>query len=406
MSASLDSSEMSAAFGPDSPPITTLSKRLQALYRESASLSPVANSLASWANCRPQEGDNRSGTFIRHTCLSILYRLMAYRFLEPLPSERDLWNVINGDYFAGAGLGNFLGEDFFFWPFFRRSMGIGDDSKAMEAAGALLTALRPFDFTAPSPELPSIMYRAYHENGSADSEDASAEDIPELAGNPSLTCIAPRCGDGSGLALAVRSAAGGRLSGGERPLDALAGLTGQFLGMTPEPLAAVSASVAFLFALGEPVKDPHPPILIPVYLADAGRIPEERLEANGERSYAIEAVAGLALPERVATDPLYLDWLLGRLPNYQRGAALRLRAQPEDVAVQEVLIAWYNYLTSPKLRTPIPEPLTPAAADVMVEAARVLIVAYVHGSGPGPLHLARNAPAPLFASQREFELTI
>jgi hypothetical protein len=42
----------------------------------------------------------------------------------------------------------------------------------------------------------------------------------------------------------------------------------------------------------------------------------------------------------------------------------------------------------------------------MVEAGRRLIVQYIHGSGPGPLHLVRNAPAPLFASRREFDLTL
>jgi hypothetical protein len=89
-----------------------------------------------------------------------------------------------------------------------------------------------------------------------------------------------------------------------------------------------------------------------------------------------------------------------------RGAALRLRAQPEDIAVQEVLNAWYNYLTSPKARTPIPDPLSPRAADVMVEAARTLITQYVGGSGPGPLYLVRNAPAPLFASRRTFDFML
>ena len=141
-------------------------------------------------------------------------------------------------------------------------------------------------------------------------------------------------------------------------------------------------------------------------MADFTRVPEGRLETSGQRSYVIDAADGITLPEQVAADPLYLDWLLSRLPNYQRGAALRLRAQPEDLAVQEVLNAWYNYLTSPKARTPIPEPLTPAAADVMVEAARALIVAYVRGSGPALLHLARNAPAPLFGARRKFDLTI
>lgn len=426
MTATSESDSLRAALGPDSPPVLRALRRLEALYQESESLAPVESCFRAWSARRapgsPVSDKSRGvDAFIRHTCLSLLCRLMAYRFLEPHSSERDLWDVISGDYFAGAGLGNFLGEDFFSWPFFRLSMGVGDDAAAMDLARGLLAALGHFDFDEPPPGLLPALYRDFQ--GAADfnlaptlslegegkvgelaEEQAAA--IAELQELPMLSCIAPYCGYGTALAQAVRATVDGRLTWGQDTMEALLDVSGQFLGMTSDPLAATTASAAFLFALSETVKGPHPPVLIPVYLADAARIPLERPEANGQRSYIVEGAGGLVLPESVAADPLYLDWLLGRLPNYQRGAALRLRAQPEDEAVQEVLNAWYNYLTSPKARTPIPEPLPPAAADVMVEAARTLIVAYVHGSGPAPLHLARNAPAPLFAARREFDLTL
>ena len=90
--------------------------------------------------------------FIRHTCLSLICRLMAYRFLTPRSSERDLWSALSGDYFAGEGLGNFLGEDFFSWPFFRLSMGVSDDAAAMDMARSLMAALELFDFDQPPPD--------------------------------------------------------------------------------------------------------------------------------------------------------------------------------------------------------------------------------------------------------------
>ena len=419
MTTTSEHDSLRTALGLDSPPVIRAIRRLESLYQESESLAPVESCFRAWAARQslspPQGGNTRGGgtdAFIRHTCLSLLCRLMAYRFLEPRSSESDLWDVISGDYFAGEGLGNFLGEDFFSWPFFRLSMGVGDDAAAMDLARGLLAALGHFDFDEPPPGLLTTLYRDYQGEtvpsppggglgwGSPDTAIAELQDLPMLS------CIAPHCGDGDALARAVRASADGRLAWGQDLMEALLDLSGQFLGMTPDPLAATVASTAFLFALGETAKGPHPPILIPVYLADADRVPQERGAGDGERSFVIEAAGGIVLPEQVAADPLYLDWLLGRLPNYQRGAALRLRAQPEREAVQEVLNAWYNYLTSPKSRTPIPEPLTPAAADVMVEAARTLIVAYIHGSGPAPLHLARNAPAPLFAARREFDLTI
>ena len=406
MSSFSDPAVLSEGLGPHSAVARAAAECLAALYQESESLPPVANSFRAWAASQPSDGENSPDDFIRHTCLSLLCRLMAYRFLEPLPSERDLWDVISGDYFVGAGLGNFLGEDFFSWPYFRRSMGIGDDQEGMDAARKLLSALQAFDFTTPPPGLLSSLYLAYRGKDRISDEEVIPFGMRELADNPYLTCIAPQCGDGNALARCVSAAVDGRQAQGEHPMEALLGVSGQFLGMTSDPMASTVASTAFLFALGETAKGPHPPILIPVYLADAARMPQERRAGNGELSYVVEAAGGIIMPEQVAADPLYLDWLLSRLPNYQRGAALRLRAQGEDEALQEVLNAWYNYLTSPKARTPIPDPLTPAAADVMVEAARALIVAYVRGSGPALLHLARNAPAPLFGARRKFDLTI
>ena len=395
-----DARILSAALGPDSPAVSLAMQRMESVYSESGSLAPVDNSYKYWVASRPFDADTSPGTFIRHTCLSLVCRLLAYRFLESRPSERDLWDVISGDYFSAAGLGNFLGEDFFSWPFFRLSMGIGDDALSIETAKGLLAALASMDLRQTSLSLIANLYAEYQDGDPGSARDAT---IPTTGFDPLSSCIAPYCGEGLALAQWVSTAFNARLTEGQIPPDALLDICEQFLGMTSDPLGATVASLLFLMALGDEVIEPHPPIVIPIYMAHGDHFPTERAEASGQLSYVIDAAGGVALPARVAADPLYLDWLFGRLPNYQRGAALRLRAQPEDVAVQEVLNAWYNYLTSPKARTPIPDPLTPEAADVMVEAARGLILQYVGGSGPGPLHLVRNTPAPILASQRTFD---
>lgn len=363
-------------------------------------MAPVDNCYRYWVASRPFDADTGADVFMRHTCLSLLCRLIAYRYLEARPSDRDLWNVVSGDYFGGIGLGNFLGEDFFSWPFFRLSMGIGDDALSMETARGLMGVLESAFPEQPGIETLPDLYREYQ---GLEIERDGEPDLSLLEDDPSLTCIAPFCGDGTALARAVRAAYEGRVASGEIPPDALLQMSGQFVGMTADPLAATVASVGFVRALGEELLEPHPPILVPVYLAHGDHLPVVRPGEEGADICVVEPAGGIGLPESVAADPLYLDWLLGRLPNYLRGAALRLRAQPEDVAVQEVLIAWYNYLTAPKARTPIPVPLSPADADVMVEAARSLILQFVGGSGPGPLHIVRNATAPLFASRRRFD---
>ncbi len=403
MATSRDSRSLATALSPDSSAVKPAIQNLQTIYSDSESLAPVNNCYRFWVANRPFDADTSPDLFIRHTCLAMLCRLMAYRFLEPRPTDRVLWEVMSGDYFAGAGLSNFLGEDFFSWPFFRLSMGIGDDAFSLETAKSLMGALELLHLDQPDVELLSSLYQEFQ---GADGKPCPQLDLSIFEGNPSQTCIAPYCGDGNSLSRMVRAALDARLTAGQIPPDALLEVSGQFIGMTSDPLGANLASVAFLVALGEEVIEPHPPILIPVYMAHGINLPTERKDGDGSSIYIIDSAGGATLPERVATDPLYLDWLFGRLPNYLRGAALRLRAQPEDVAVQEVLNAWYNYLTSPKARTPIPDPLTPEAADVMVEAARILILQYVGGSGPGPLHLVRNAPAPLFASKRSFDMLL
>ena len=377
---------MSPPVGPDSPVFRQTAETLAAVYRESQHIPPVANSYRAWAAGRPPDAAG-ADAFIRHTALALLLRLMAYRFLSPRSAERDLRDVLLGDWFAGAGWSNFLGEDFFSWPWFRLSMGIGDAADAMDAARSLLSALQPFDFAAVSPDLPSALI-------------ASEPEFSPAPGNPGAGGLFPDCGAGDALAAAVRNAIQSSESPDRDPATTLLTLAGQFLAMTPDPLAAGAAAVNFLFALGPLARQPHPPILIPVYHADASRLPPVQYGDSGNGASYIIDPPGITLPEKVAADPLYLDWLLGRLPNYQRGAALRLRAQPEAEAIQEVLNAWHNYLTAPKLRTPIPEPLSPADADLMTEAARTLIVAYIRGGGPAPLHYARNVPAPLFAARR------
>ena len=403
MATSPHSRSLTASLGPDSDSVKPAIQNLQAIYEASESLGPVNNCYRFWVANRPFDADTSPELFVRHTCLSMLCRLIAYRYLEQRPSERNLWEVMSGDYFAGAGLSNFLGEDFFSWPFFRLSMGIGDDALSLETARSLLAALEALKVDSPDGDLLSGLYREFQ--GLEDTSMAELDPAP-LAGHPALECIAPYCGDGTALAQAVRTALEARVAQGQYPADALLDISNQFLGMTPDPLAANVASLAFLLALGEEVAEPHPPILVPVYMAHGAHLPPASLNDSGLNVFAIEPAGGVVLPRRVAADPLYLDWLLGRLPNYLRGAALRLRAQPEDVAVQEVLNAWYNYLVSPKARTPIPVPLSPEDADTMVEAARNLILQYIGGSGPGPLHIVRNAPAPLFASERDFDIML
>ena len=393
--------------------------RLSALYEQTSAASPVAVAYEYWRRYRESAACLSPAThplFVQHTYLALLARLVASHFLEPSrapANHQELWQVVNGDYFVGFGLENFIGEDFFTWPFFRLSMGIGPEEEALDVVRGLSIELTQFDLSRPSSGLLTELFHQISHSGKAPVQQPPRwlaeyllEEKLHLAQQPDEAVLDPSCGPGTFLAAAVASKTIALRKSGQSPLDVLLQVTGQVAGMTPDPLAAMIARTGYLLALGGLAKEPHPPILVPVYLADANQESAVEVNSAGVTVHSFSIAEGMSLPDRVAGDPMMLDWLFGRLPNYMRGAATRLHAQSEEVAVQEVLNAYYNYLTSPKSRTPIPEPLTPAAADVMIETARNLIQGYLHGEGHVRLFIVKNAPAPMFLARRKFDLLV
>ena len=391
--------------------------RLSGIYSQSSAAPPVAACYNHWRRYREAvrtQAPSGPSVFLRHTYLALLVRLAARHFLEPPGRSIDvgeLWQVVNGDYFLKRGLENFAGEDFFTWPYFRRSHGFADDADAMELAQEMSAVLAGFDLSDGPLGLLSSLYHLIEGEGDALGRPAPRWVVEYLVDvglglpeHPGLSVLDPSCGPGTLMGAVVDSAVRATMGQGSDEFDTLLLVTGRIAGMTADPLEAAVARTNYLLALGDLARLPLPPILVPVYLADAAATPVSEDDSSGVPAHRFPQAYDLPLPDRVAGDPMMLEWLFGRLPNYMRGAAARLRAQPEEDAIQEVLNAYYNYLTSPKARTPIPEPLTPAAADVMIDTARQLVRGYLHGEGQARLHLIKNAPAPLFLARRGFEV--
>lgn len=418
--------------------------------------NPVAAAYLYWRRyvlMTPGAAAPDAARFVRHTCLSLLGRMVVYRRIAPADAAPELWPVISGDYFTAAGLGNFLDEDFFGWPFINLYMGLRPEPAhpALEAAQGLWDAVAQADFppapaNADAAAADALIGLYYALSGDAHPRptrpqiDAAlrlwAASSPELRTSESpppgqslpaqpppdstatpinqpspptetgwhgASLMDPFCGPGELLAAALRQRLAAIAGAGGNPADELPLLSRQFMGMTTDPVALTVARSVWALALGETLRLPHPPTLAPVYLGRPLPLPPRESSADGEPLYRLPAGPGLPLPERVALDLHYADWLLGRLYNYLKGAWFRSTMQSRQEAEDAALLAWYNYLVAPKRSTPAPQPLTPAQAEVMVELARRLMDGFLRGSWTPPLFAARNAPAPIFAAHSGYD---
>ena len=260
--------------------------RLSEIYSQSSAAPPVAACYNHWRRYREAAGAQAASgpsVFLRHTYLALLVRLAARHFLEP-PGRSievgELWQVVNGDYFLKRGLENFAGEDFFTWPYFRRSHGFADDTDAMEVAREMSAVLAGFDLSdGPLGVLP-LLYHLIEGEG-----DALGRPVPRwvveylvnvglgLPEHPELSVLDPSCGPGTLLGAAVDSAVRATMGQGSDEFDTLLLVTGRIAGMTADPLEAAVARTNYLLALGDLARLPLPPILVPVYLADAAATP-------------------------------------------------------------------------------------------------------------------------------------
>jgi len=411
---------MDAAFGLGSPVFNQTMERLSHIFSQAGHVPPVAARLRErqrfWAGTHGQETPDES-LFIHQTYLALLARLVARRFIvprRPIATAEELQEIISGDYFSRQGLGNYGEGDFFSWVVLEDRWELGLESRVLETVRGLVDAMAPYDFTQASPGILDGLYRQTVPDSHSmprwlaeyivEEELGLADDNP-LGGNPGQSLLDPACGTGAFLAAAVRAISRTMMERGSDQLDVFFEVPTMVRGMDSDPLAVAMARLNYLLALGSLVQEQHPPILVPVYLADASQIPASHPTGSEDGAVSLSTPAGdFPLPAPIIENPMMLDWILGRLTNYMGGAQLRLHMQSEEEAVQEVMNAYYNYLTAPKARTPVPDPLTPADADILLETARSLVKLHIQGEGTLWLHAVQNYAAPAIFSRRRFDL--
>ncbi|MCH7737051.1 MAG: hypothetical protein IH872_06575 [Chloroflexi bacterium] len=400
-------------FGSGSPVFAQTADRLSRIFDRAVHTPPVAARFGEWQRCwNSVHGHEAAGEylFVHHTYLALLARLIARRFVaprRPVSGAEELLEVINADYFSRRGIGNFGEGDIFSWLPLEPRWELDLNDLVLETVQGLADALAPHDFTNASPGILDGLYRQTAPASLTVPRwlaEYVVEDELGLADDPGLSMFDPACGTGTFLCAAIGTMKRSGAQRGGDPVDVLFDAPEKIRGLDRDPLAVALSRLNYLLALGGQLQQNHPPFLLPVYLADADKAPETQSKASDEPFLTLTTTAGdFPLPEPFISDPMMLDWVLGRLTNYMDGAQMRLHAQSEDVAVQEVLNAYYNYLTAGKPRTPVPDALTPKDADILLETARSLVHLHIRGEGTLWLHLVQNLAAPAIFSRLGFD---
>ena len=383
-------------------------ERLTRIYQKASHVPQVSARFREWQRFRTLTSGELAtddSNFISQTYLALLARFTTRRFLNPrrpILNTEELLEVVNIDYFTRRGISNFGEGDIFSWLLIEPRWELNLGGLVLETVQGLSDAVGEHDFSDPSS---GVLDPIFHQLAPANHPvprwlaEYIVEDELGLAENSSLSLLDPACGTGTFLCAAIGAMSQAIARSGGDPIDVVFEAPDRIRGMDSDPLSVALARLNYLLALGELVQEEHPPFLMPIYLADASVVrPKEKSVSTLSTS-----AGDFPLPDPVIENPLMLDWILGRLTNYMDGAQLRLHVQDEEIATQEVLNAYYNYLTAPKPRTPVPEALTPEQADTLLETARSLIQLHIQGEGTLWLHLVQNMAAPIIFGQRRFD---
>ena len=428
--------EMLAALGPASPTFRRSYDLLSDLFGRVKDEPSVQVRYREWQSYLAiaygvPVGDEE--LFIHHTYLATLARLIAFHYLQSGGSSNravELAEVISGAYFREQGIYNFVQEDFFTWIL---CQSIRDE--ALDSVQRLSGSLEGYDFGLMGQDLLKGLYQelvapqAEYDSDECCTPDWLAEYILsqdlKLEDEPDRSLLDPACGSGTCLSIAIRLIRQALAQRGKDDFDTLLHIIENVMGVDVHPAAVTVARTNYLLALGDLVRGPHPPLLLPVYLANSIQLPrvsttaprrvddastQEALTRGDEEPIHIiqttEPNVAFELPDSVVSDPVQLDWLFHRLSSYLAAASSRTRQEGEG-AIQEVLNSLYSYLTSPKrggLRN-LP-PLSPFAANVMCRTARTLIDLVLEGKDTVWLDILKNVPAPIFLSRRGFDLMV
>jgi len=239
--------------------------------------------------------------FIRHTYLSMLAKLMAWRRLtgeRAAPDDDQILSLLEGRFFKEQGIENFLEEDFFSWVAREDAKGAG-----VETARQLLSLLQNYNLRELSEDVLKSLYQELvdpatrHDLGEFYTPDWLAHRMVRrlLEDNPQGRLLDPSCGSGTFLYLAV----GEKRERLEDTRETLEHILDSVVGVDIHPLAVTVAKTNYILALGDLLKKRRGKVSIPIYLADTIRLPERwadtpmadyEVEIDGQTIYLPQAL--------------------------------------------------------------------------------------------------------------------
>jgi len=253
--------------------------------------------------------------FVRHTYLATLAKLISWiRLAEPTspPDDGTFVKVLEGQFFKEQGIENFLEEDFFSWIAREKVRETG-----IETSRRLYNLLANYNLREISEDVLKSLYQELvdpvtrHDLGEYYTPDWLAHMIVRtlLDRNPEGSVLDPACGSGTFLYLTVREKRD-RLGDSSKTLRHI---LDSVAGVDIHPLAVIVAKTNYILALGDLLtrhRGNIRKIPIPIYLADAVRLPELEVRLSLERlpSYKVE-IDGMPtyLPEKLVEDPVLYD---------------------------------------------------------------------------------------------------
>ncbi len=423
-----------AGLGPASPAFRIARGELVRLY-DSLRDSPALHlRVGQWQKYIALVYGDESGDeelFLRHTYLATVARLLASARLGmgTLPSEQDLEGIIRGDYFQDrAALANFVEEDFFTWPLLEPVR-----QEGLDLARRLLNTLQSYDFSQVREDVLKELYQglvdpeARHDLGEFYTPDWLAElmlrDELGLDRDPHRSVLDPSCGSGTFLFIAVRLMREALEREGMATAGVLRHILENVVGMDVHPLAVTIARTNYLLALGDLLQAPRGEVTIPVYLADAMRLPELLSPltrtfpspvgegdqggevANG--SYALEAEENvfLQVPQSLAMNPAGLDYLLPFMKNKYGSSILHVLRNAGSPAAERAWAAFRQFLVTPSTSRK-PFALDEADAGIVVQTQRVLVRLMEEGKDTLWFFMLRNALRPAILERSKFDVVL